>query len=245
VNEYAIINDPGKRRDRAATMIMKHTSIVEPGNERLKKPDRILFYLDCVYLEQFMRKPYPDLRDYLFDLKGQVELSKNSDLLIDADGVGEALIDMLNEKGLMPIPILATGGNKVTQTFAPMGQIFGKPDGKLHPMRARLELHVPKEDLVGAGRKVLEQHRFRVPPHLKWAEELDRQLVHFTGPKDKRTQLVHYNADDPNVHDDFVTLFLLGAWWFTRERKDSILQQKPLAGREHRTGTGWDPMDHV
>lgn len=245
MNEYAIICDPGKRRDRASTMIMKHTSIIATGDERIQKPDRILFYLDCVYLEQFMRKPYPELRDYLFDLKGQVELVHNSDLLIDADGVGEALIDMLNEKGLVPIPILATGGNKVSQAFSEMGKVFGKAgDGKLHHARMRLELHVPKEDLVGAGRKVLEQHRFRVPLHLKYAEELDRQLVHFTGPKDKRTQRIHYNADDPNTHDDFVSDFLLGAWWFTRERKDAILRQNTFTGREHRTGE-WDPMDHV
>ncbi len=245
MNEYAIINDPGKRRDRAATMILKHTSSVETGNPQIGKPDRILFYLDCVYLEQFMRKSYPDQRDYLLDLKEQIEFVHNSDLLIDADGVGEALIDMLNEKGLNPVPILAVAGKGVSYKYQAFGQVLGNTPGKLQRNRGRLEIHVGKDDLVGAGRKVLEQHRFRTPPLLPWVEELDRQLVNFSGIKDKRTQRVSYNAEDPNTHDDFVTLFLFGAWWFTQGRKDAILRQKPLPEREHRTGAGWDPMDHV
>jgi hypothetical protein len=243
VKEYAIISDPGKRRDRASTMIMKQTPILDPGSELVGKPDRILFFLDIIYLEQFARKPYPEQRDYLADLQGQPEFVHNSDLIIDADGVGEALIDMLCEKGLTPIPILAVTGIGVTQQFQKMGQIFSKPgSGKL--MNMRPELHVGKATLVGAGRRVLEQRRLRMPRNIKWQEDFDRQLVHFTGPKDKRTQRISYNADDPNTHDDFVSDFLLGAWWFTRDLKDITIPDREIR-RTRTTGTNtWDPMDY-
>jgi hypothetical protein len=127
---------------------------------------------------------------------------------------------------------------EVSQTF---GKGFSTPGStQLRGARVLTEIHVPKKTLVTAGQAAVQQNRVRVAKALRWREEFDKQLTHFRVDKKK----TGWEADTPDAHDDFVTVFLIGVWWFTRERKDIIIPDvSPLAGSGQRTG--WDPMEHL
>jgi hypothetical protein len=242
VNEYALICDPGKRRDSATFMVMKNSVIIVDGNELLRQPDRTRNYLDIVFLDKFLRKPYPQLCRDMASLMRTTELSNNTDLLLDGNGVGEAVIDILREGGLSPMPIMAVGGEKVTMVQEEFGKVFSSPGNtQLNRLKVTKEIHVPKTDLVAAGMSCVQQKRVRVAAGIPWGEELEKQLIHFK-PPNKAAGRKSFEADEASVHDDFVTDFLIGCWWFTRDRKDVIVPTKPLR-RERAADRDWDPRD--
>jgi hypothetical protein len=241
MNEYALIIDPGKRRDAAAKLVIKDTVEMVDGHKILKGADRAIHRYDVTYLNKTIRQPYPELVEDVCALMNTRELTNNCDLLLDATGVGEAVADMLIDAGLAPIPIIVTGGDRVREVSQATGNVFGPAGGtQLRGARVLTEIHVPKQTLVTAGQAAVQQRRVRVAKALKWREDFDKQLTHFRVDKKK----TGWEADNPDVHDDFVTVFLIGVWWFTRERKDIIIPDKtPLtgSGKPH----GWDPMDYL
>jgi hypothetical protein len=245
MNEYALIIDPGKKRDSAAKIVLKDTVELIDGHKILQGADRARHRFDVVFLDKTIRQPYPELVRDVCSLVNSKDLTNNCDLLLDATGVGEAVADMMREIGMNPIPIVTTAGDTVREISQPFGKGFGSPGStQLHGTRVLTEIHVPKQDLVAAGQAAVQQNRVRVAKGLRWAEEFDKQLTHFRMEKNKRTGNRTYEADEAAVHDDLVTCFLIGLWWFTRARKDTIIpDQQPLAGSGQRTG--WDPMEFL
>lgn len=242
MKEYALICDPGKRRDAAGLMVMRNTVQIVPRQELLNNQDRTRNLFDIVFIDKFLRKPYPQLCRDIGMLMNTTDLANNCDLLLDGNGVGEAVVDILREAGLAPMPIMAVGGYQVTEVKEEFGKLFGAPGStQIKRLQVVKEIHVPKEDLVAAGQGAVQQKRVRIAKHLRWAPELEKQLNHFKGP-DKSKGRKSYEADETSVHDDLVSCFIIGCWWFTRERKDIIIPDKHI-GRERVADRGWDPMD--
>lgn len=243
MKEYAVICDPGKRRDSAGLIVMRDVVTIVPRQELLNNTDRTRHYFDIVFIDKFLRKPYPQLGRDLATIMGTTDLSNNAVLLLDGGGVGEAVVDQLREAGLAPMPIMATGGTEVKEVHEDFGKVFSAQGaGKLNRLSITKEIHVPKEDLVAAGVGAVQQKRVRIAKGLRWAEEMEKQLNHFKGTKNPRTGHRTYEADETVVHDDLVSCFNIGCWWFTRSRKDIIIPDKHI-GRERVADRGWDPMD--
>ena len=239
MNEYAVLCDPGKRRDSAIFMVAKHTGLIVEKALPMGNVDRLRFLMDIVFIDKFLRRSYEELVDNAVTLCGTRELANNHDLLVDGAGVGEPVIDMMRAKLLNPISILATGGEKIKEIKAGFAQMKPPQAGKLQPTIGLAEIHVPKKDLVSAGQIVLQQNRCRIAQALRWREEFEKQLKHFKAPDGKRRKT--WEADETEVHDDMVTTYLMGAWWFTRLYKDDIIPDQPPAGSGKTPG--WDPMD--
>lgn len=242
MNEYAVLCDPGKRRDSAIFMVAKHTGLIVEKALPTGNVDRLRFLMDIVFIDKFLMRGYEELVDNAVTLCGTKELANNHDLLVDGAGVGEPVIDMMRAKLLNPISILATGGEKIREIQAGFAQMKPAQAGKLQPAIGLAEIHVPKKDLVSAGQIVLQQNRCRIAQALRWREEFEKQLKHFKPPDGKRRKT--WEADETEVHDDMVTTYLIGAWWFTRLYKDDIIPDQPPAGSGKRTAE-WDPMDLI
>ncbi len=246
MREYALCVDLGKKRDRAVFFVMKDVPQIVDGDRRFDKPDRLMHLYDITFIDQFMRVSYPQLIDNLCVLQNHKELAQNSDLLVDGRGVGEGVVDQMRDKGLCPISIVATNGDRVHWVSEEMGKIFSNVPGKLRPMMIHSQVNVPKVDLVSAGLTLAEQGRVGVAKGLHWGEEFKRQLMHFKDIKDKKTgHHKAYEADSEEVHDDLVFTYLMAAWWFTRGGEADRPQEETLSGGSGQRTVDWDPLDYT
>ena len=132
--------------------------------------------------------PYPETAQRI----GTVlhALPSRADLVIDATGVGRAVVDILRADGLMPIAVTFTAG-KVAR---------GGPDG----------CRVPKRDLVRVLAGALEDGRLQVARSLPEADVLVQELVAFS-------RTVSASGSDSyagrGTHDDIVCAVAVAVWW--------------------------------
>jgi hypothetical protein len=244
MKEFCLAVDAGKRRDRGIFFVLKDTPTIVDGSKLLKTSDRIVHYYDPVFIDQFFREDYTTFVSNLCRLAGTAELTNNSDLLVDGQGVGEPVVDMMRKSHLYPIPILATSGDRVKEVYEEVGNIFKDSPGQLQGVHVLKEIHVPKKDLVEAGALILQQRRLRIPKSLKLGDDFDEQLQDFIGIQSKKIGKKKYEAEDEDVHDDIVFCFLMAAWWFTRRTGDDTIREQPISGSGQRTGD-WNPYDHL
>jgi len=247
MNEYAVIVDPAKKRDFAATMVLKDSPQLVLGQEFLKQPNRIVHFYDIIYLQQKQRVPYHEIVEDTCQLMKHAALAENADLLVDATGVGEAVIEIMREKGLRPIPLVTTPGGQVHEVYADVGDVFSGIPSRLK-IKVLQEIHVPKADLVAAGQLLVEQERIRIAAGLRWAEEARTQFKRFRGKINERTKRKVYEAETEEDHDDFVICFLMGAWWFVKHRpqeelKEQAIEKASLQSRREAETGDWNPYD--
>jgi hypothetical protein len=236
MNEYVITVDIAKKRDYTSIFIAKQTPDIVEGNPTLQNPDRIIKFMDIVYMEQFNNISYPNLVKIIGDRAGHSSLVGNSDLLVDGTGIGEAVVDLLREKGLSPIPIIFTGGNASREVYHEIGSVFSTT-GQLRGARMLKEIHVPKTHLIDAGRIMMQQRRVRVAPGLKEADDFRNQLASFTTKANGKTE-----ADSELTHDDKVVCFLMGAWWIVRHTGATDIQEKRIIHQQD--DENWNPSDY-
>lgn len=244
MNEYAVLVDFAKKRDFNATMVMKDTPEIVPGPEVLGRPDRILHFYDILYIEQKQKRRYHEIAEDTVKLMRHQDLAVNADLLVDGTGVGEAVVEIMREKHLFPIPIITTGSGQVREVYAEMGQVFTGAPTKLQGARTLQEIHVPKADLVAAGQALMQQGRVRVARGLRWAAEFEKQLERFRGKINEKTHRKVYEAETEEDHDDLVICFLIGSWWFTSRQSRETIEERQLATGIDQPGD-WNPYDHM
>lgn len=144
------------------------------------------------HLERVRDERYPAIvkrvRSLVMALKGD----RSVDLVVDATGVGRAVVDLFEETGLDPIAVTITAGDAVNQ------------DGH--------EWRVPKRDLVSVVRVLLETQRLKVAASLELAPVLVDELTSF---QMRLTPTGHdsYAAAREGQHDDLVLATALACWW--------------------------------
>lgn len=234
MNEYLVIVDIAKKRDNTEIFIVKQTPDIVPGNPTLGNSDRIVNFMDIVYIKTFNNATYPDMVKAIADCAGHSEIVNNSELIVDGTGVGEAVVDLLREKGLAPIPIIFTSGNTVNETYYDMGSVFSGTN-QLRGARMLKSINVPKQHLIDAGKIMLQQRRVRIAPGLQGAEDFRNQLAGFTNKPNGKTE-----ADTEMTHDDKVVCFLMGAWWIVRHTGATDIKEKRIILEE---AGDWSPAD--
>jgi len=220
VREYLYILDPGKKRDYAAEMIFRDTPEILPGDPTLATPNRIIHYMDLVHIDKHKGVSYPDLVEKVFRRANTVQLVNNYELLVDGNGVGEPVIDMLRLRGLTPIPINSHGGTEVKKVYDEFGKVFTEGSETLKPLKILKEYHVPKADLVDAVRVILQQQRLRIAAGLHYTDDFKDQLMDFKPKPPNSRGYVGWEAQHDEIHDDLVIGFLMGSWYIIN-RKDS------------------------
>ena len=243
MNEYLVTADIGKRYDPFVLFVHKKTSKIIPGAKALRAPDRVVRYLDLVHIERFLGITYPQMSDLVAKWMGHNQIVNNADLVYDGTGVGEAFTDLLRERGVAGIPVIAGGGEQVREVYTNFGSIFSGQEGRLGSAQVLKEIHVPKADLIAAGQLVAQQDRYRLAAGLPLADEFRTQLMSFKGIKNDGARVKSAEAELEKIHDDFVSCYLLGCWWFLREG-DVAVPDSVLPGQLRKAGT-WDPYDYM
>jgi hypothetical protein len=210
------------------------------GNKTLETPDRVIHYYDIEFIEKYQGLGYEEQADRLATVMQNPKLRMNTDLIVDGTGVGEAAVELMRKRGLYPIPIIFSGGEKPKEHHAKFGGVFTQlPNGQLSSAIVLENISVPKKDLVDAGKVIIEQGRIRVAPG-RWNEDLQKQLLKFKGKVNEKTGRVKYEAEMEQDHDDLVVCFLMGSWWIFNRREKGIAEQT-----SSQTATvGWNPDDY-
>jgi len=239
MNEYAVLVDLAKKRDFTAIVVMKDSPQIALGHELLKQPDKVVHYYDIVYISQRQGMRYHSIVRDIEELMQRANLVENADLIVDGTGVGEGVVEIMREQGLYPIPIITTGSGSVREVYADAAEIF--PSIHKLKMRTLKEIHVPKADLVAAGQLLIQQERVRVAAGLQWAEEARKQFKAFRGKINERTKHKVFEAETEEEHDDIVICYLMGAWWFVKQRAQQEIPERSLP--EDNDLGSWDPYD--
>jgi hypothetical protein len=125
--------------------------------------------------------------------------TSNTVLVVDATGVGRAVVDLMVAVGLHPMNVTIHGGNEI------------------HADLATSEASVPKRELVVAAQLALQQGRLRIAAGLEHADTLVDELRNY---QVKISPAGHdsYNARE-GQHDDLVLATALAVWfrgWYCR-----------------------------
>jgi hypothetical protein len=138
---------------------------------------------------------YPKVVERVASLMASAPLSTNRcALVVDATGVGTAVVDALVEAGLYPMAVTIHGGDTVT------------PDGSGG-------FRVPKRDLVSAVQVLLQSGRLKIAANLPETETLERELLNFRMKIDPKTAHDSYSHWREGDHDDLVLATAIALWF--------------------------------
>lgn len=238
MSQYVVSIDIAKRRDFTAIQIYRDTPELIRGDKAAHAPDRQFHYQDLVYQFKGQDMRYQDLAMHVVRLLSDKKVNNNNDLIVDGTGVGVAVVDIFRERGLNPIPIVATSGGTARPVYADIGNIFGTGE-QLKGMQTVSEWHVPKVEMVQAGQVAMEQRLVRIAPNVNHLDDFREQLQGFKGRFNEKTNYTRYDAEDDDVHDDFITCYLMAMWWIRTKSENTLAQR--LTGEKD--NTTWSPMD--
>ena len=139
---------------------------------------------------------YPSQVAHVAALLARPPLAGQTQLVLDATGVGRAIVDLFRAAGLQPVALTITGGADV------------------HRERWD-ELHVPKKDLVGTVQVLLQQQRLKIAASLPTAAVLTEELLGFRQRITAHAHVTYGAGEDwrSAPHDDLVLAVALGAWY--------------------------------
>ncbi len=136
--------------------------------------------------------PYPKVVERIADL---VDKLPGAALVVDATGVGRAVLDQMRESGLEPIPVTITGGR------------FISFDGD--------HWRVPKKALLRPLVAAMDVGRLKVAKGLPEAETLQVELQAFQRCITERGNNAFQGVGE---HDDLVIAVALACWWPTARK---------------------------
>lgn len=238
MSQYIVAVDIAKRRDYTAIQIYRDTPELIKGDARANSLDKHFHHQDLVYQFKGQDMRYQDLAMHIVRLLSDKKVQNNNDLIVDGTGVGVAVVDIFRERGLNPIPIVATAGGSARPIYSDIGNILGNGPA-LKGMKTVSEWHVPKVEMVQAGQVAMEQHLVRIAPNVSHLEDFKEQLMGFKGRFNENTNYTKYDAEDDDVHDDFITCYLMAMWWARTKSENTLAQRLSGAG----DNTKWNPMD--
>ncbi|MGI8496718.1 MAG: hypothetical protein ACR2OG_03920 [Gemmatimonadaceae bacterium] len=120
-------------------------------------------------------------------------------LVVDANGVGRAVPELLRQRGLKPVAIAITGGAEVTHGDT---------------------LRVPKRELVGSLQVALQAGRLKIAAELPLRPVLVEELRNFRVKVNPLTAHDSWNARE-GQHDDIVLAVAVALWHAEREARRS------------------------
>jgi hypothetical protein len=113
------------------------------------------------HIERVRGRPYTQIVAEVVALLARPPLADLSTaLLVDAGGVGLAVLDLMRQEGLRPWSIVATGGDRVNQP---------SPE----------DIRCPKRELVAAAQIALAEGRLRIAAGLEHAPTLTQELQNY------------------------------------------------------------------
>jgi hypothetical protein len=192
--------DLGQVGDYTALAIVRRLLCLSPAGlpKRSLRGD-LIFRFECVHLERYqLGTPYPAVVAAVKEMLSRPQLGDRPRLVIDATGVGRAVVDLFLNDRLSAIitPLTITAGDTVrTDSWHGVGT---------HGV------WVPKNELVSAIRANLESGRLKVAKPLRLAETLKKELLDFRVRVTKAANET-FTARD-GAHDDLVLAVAMAVW---------------------------------
>jgi hypothetical protein len=147
------------------------------------------------HLERFRHRLYPDVADHVQALLDREPLrSENTELIIDATGVGPAVTDIFQKRGVDFQAVKIHGGD---------AEKYSPEDGSWR---------VPKRNLVSALQVLLQTSRLKIAGKLELAGVLKEELLNFRVKVNVATAHDSYEAWREGDHDDLVLATALACW---------------------------------
>lgn len=160
----------------------------------LDVPSLLVRRYNLVDMAQWTGVSYPQTARRIEQIVRSPLISRDYLLVVDATGVGQAVMDMLRDSyNLAPIGVTFTSGKSVTQS------IYG--------------YNVPKRDLVVNLQVLYQMERVRIAEELELALEYKEQLRHFTSEVDRVTKHESFDSDSGQVHDDLPMASAIVLWY--------------------------------
>ena len=192
--EYLVGLDLGQAQDYTAVAVVQLVEVLTGEKSSYDGTPVYVIHHRVRHLERFrLGTPYPAVVDRVQAMMRQEFLATDSELVVDATGVGTAVVDMLRERGLGPTAITITGGDKVSD------------DGDNY--------RVPKRDLVSVMQVLLQSERLKVAEGLPDAGLLVQELLNFRVKIDPLTAHDSYGAWREGQHDDLVLATAVACWY--------------------------------
>jgi hypothetical protein len=163
-------------------------------------------------LERIRGEPYPNIIEKVTAIMRSPPLQQDSILVVDSTGVGQPITDEFRKAGLKPISVFIHGGEAVTQE----GRNF----------------RVPKRDLVGVVKILLQNERLKASDGLKLGPTLQNELLNFNYKLNPLTAHDSYGCWREGVHDDLVLSVALACWYGESQKKKKAFfgTDKPVIG---------------
>jgi hypothetical protein len=225
VNRFTLGLDLGQVSDPSAISILDEQvetrTIQGPADALLGAPGSRIITRN--YLLRQLERPalgtsYPDIvREVKTFCEHQV-LRDQTDIVVDATGVGRPVIDVMRENGLNPIPVVITFGNAGKD-------VIMDPDGYFR---------VPKVDIMASLQVLFGSGRLKYPAELLdvdgvnlvpvWLMEMERFKM-----KQTKSGNMTYEAWRETDHDDIVLAIALPCWWvlYSRPKVEIVDQSLP------------------
>lgn len=153
--------------------------------------------------------PYPEIVSKVREIMQTPELRRDAVLVTDFTGVGTPIFQYFQKAGLRPFGVLIHGGDKVTK------------DGPVWK--------VPKRDLVGTMRLLMQNDLLKISWKLKLAKVLSGEMLNFKWKFNAATAHDSYGAWREGDHDDLLLAVSMAAWMGERSRSRSTFKAPTVA----------------
>jgi hypothetical protein len=155
------------------------------------------------YLERMhLRTPYTEVVRHVGVLMETPPLQHNVELVVDATGVGGAVVDILRDAGVYFTSVVITGGEKESR------------DGGV--------MRVPKRDLVSTAQVLLQNRRLRISRALPEAKTLTEELMNYRLKQNIATGYVGFEPLRASQHDDLILALCLALWGAVKQRSYQV-----------------------
>jgi len=183
--------DPGQRRDPAGLAVLDGFDILHLervlGLSYPRLAERVAVLLAQLPPASLVAGGQPRCAGYADRMTAAAAAIRATPIVVDATGVGRAVVDLLEALHLTPIAATLTGGSKVH-------------------VRGR-EVMIPRSALFQPLQAALEAGRLRVAEGCPYAGELARELLAARGgPSGAESRGAGH-------HGDLVTAMALAMWW--------------------------------
>jgi len=182
--------DLGQVSDYSAIAVVEMTEAVDPA----KRNRRVKFHAVRQLRRWQLATAYTEIVEDVVALMAQLP---GAVLVVDATGVGRAVVDLFKKANLPRlVPVTITGGDTVRHDA----------DG----------WHLSKKQLVSVVQATLQTRRLKVAPALKEAKTLQRELSTFTVKVSLASATESFEAWRERDHDDLVLAVALAVWFTER-----------------------------
>jgi hypothetical protein len=187
---YIIGLDLAQADDRSILMIAE--SVPAMDERGVPAPE-----LHIKYLHRFpVNVSYLDQASKVVEIRGSIRDLQSAPFVVDASGVGRAVVDLFRNRGANPIPVTITGGNSSNYD------------------QSTRYWKVAKRLLVDSLQILLQNDRLKIPSDLPHLKVLLRELRAFK-IKVSDSGNVTYSAR-AGEHDDTISALSLAAWYASR-----------------------------